>query len=271
MCELDLLRLPVMSLDYEKRIVAYVDILGFKNMVADSRKNAEVSERIHNALKRIHKIVERNYSKGISNGTEFGIEVSTFSDNAVISYPAKEDNLFFLIIELIHLQLDLVIEGVLIRGGITIGDLYHDKDVVYGPAMVQAYEMENRIAVYPRIVVDVKAIVSYIEGIHGDTDAVKEIFALLRQDSDDLFFVDILNQSQEIYPEKRYYEWLTRIRAIIIEGLRNPNLYIRVKYQWLRNYFNKIVNNANYNYPYPYDGHFDIDDLKRVYSALSIE
>ena len=107
MCELDLLRLPVMSLDYEKRIVAYVDILGFKNMVADSQKNTEVSERIHNALKRIHKIVERNYSKGINNGTEFGIEVSTFSDNAVISYPAKEDNLFFLIIELIHLQLDL--------------------------------------------------------------------------------------------------------------------------------------------------------------------
>ena len=260
-----------MRFDYENRIVAYIDILGFKNVVDASQKNAEVSERIHNALRRIHRIVEKNYSKGIANGTEFGIEVSTFSDNAVISYPAEKDNLFFLIIELIHLQLDLVIEGVLIRGGITIGDLYHDKDVVYGPAMVQAYEMENKIAVYPRIIVDEKAIVSYLEGIHGDTDAVKEIFVLLRQDSDGLFFVDILGQSQEVFPEKRYFEWLTRIREIIIEGLDNQSLYVRVKYQWLRNYFNKIVNNADYNYPYPYDGHYDINDLKKVYSELNID
>ena len=98
-----------MSFDYENRIVAYVDILGFKKLVDDSQKDGEVSERIYNALKRIHKIEVKNYSEGFSNGTEFGIEVSTFSDNAVISYPAEKDNLFFLIIELIHLQLDLVI------------------------------------------------------------------------------------------------------------------------------------------------------------------
>ena len=260
-----------MSFDYENRIVAYVDILGFKKLVDDSQKDGEVSERIYNALKRIHKIEVKNYSEGFSNGTEFGIEVSTFSDNAVISYPAEKDNLFFLIIELIHLQLDLVIEGVLIRGGITIGKLHHDKDIVYGPAMVQAYEFESKIAVYPRIIVDVQAIISYIKGIHGDSDAVKEIFKLLRRDSDGLFFIDILNQSQEVFPEKRYFEWLTRIREIIIKGLDNKNLYVKVKYQWLRNYYNEIVNNADFTYPYPYDGHYDITDLKKVYSALTIE
>ena len=49
-----------MSFDYEKRIVAYVDILVYKNIVADSRKNFEVFERIHNALKKHIKIVEKN-------------------------------------------------------------------------------------------------------------------------------------------------------------------------------------------------------------------
>lgn len=74
-----------MSFDYENGIVAYVDILGFKKLVDDSQKNGEDFERIYNALKRIHKIEEKNYSEGFSNGTEFGIEVSTFSDSAVIS------------------------------------------------------------------------------------------------------------------------------------------------------------------------------------------
>lgn len=54
-----------MSFDYENRIVAYVDILGFKNLVDDSQKNGEDFERIYNALKRIHKIEERIILKGL--------------------------------------------------------------------------------------------------------------------------------------------------------------------------------------------------------------
>jgi hypothetical protein len=43
--------------------------------------------------------------------------------------------------------------GFLIRGGVTIGNLYHAQGIVFGPAMVEAYELESRTAVYPRIVV----------------------------------------------------------------------------------------------------------------------
>jgi hypothetical protein len=44
--------------------------------------------------------------------------------------------------------------GFLVRGGITIGDIVHDEEVVFGPALNRAYHLEHDIAKYPRIVVD---------------------------------------------------------------------------------------------------------------------
>ena len=46
--------------------------------------------------------------------------------------------------------------GFLTRGGATLDKLYHKEGVVFGPAMVESYSIESRIAVYPRIVVSPK-------------------------------------------------------------------------------------------------------------------
>lgn len=42
--------------------------------------------------------------------------------------------------------------GCLIRGGIATGSLYHAKGVVYGPALLEAYELESQFAQQPRII-----------------------------------------------------------------------------------------------------------------------
>jgi hypothetical protein len=46
--------------------------------------------------------------------------------------------------------------GFLIRGGATIGKLYHANGVVFGEAMIDAFELEVRTAIYPRIVLSHK-------------------------------------------------------------------------------------------------------------------
>jgi hypothetical protein len=43
--------------------------------------------------------------------------------------------------------------GLLIRGGITIGKLYHSNGVVFGEGMVDAYRLESSVAIYPRVVI----------------------------------------------------------------------------------------------------------------------
>ena len=42
---------------------------------------------------------------------------------------------------------------VIVRGGIARGGLIHDKEMVVGPAMVDAYLLESKKAVYPRIII----------------------------------------------------------------------------------------------------------------------
>jgi len=40
------------------------------------------------------------------------------------------------------------------RGGVAIGDIYHDDEAVFGPGLVRAYDIESNVAKFPRIVVD---------------------------------------------------------------------------------------------------------------------
>jgi hypothetical protein len=48
--------------------------------------------------------------------------------------------------------------GFLIRGGATIGKLYHAGGVVFGEALVEAAMLEARTAVYPRVVLSSAAV-----------------------------------------------------------------------------------------------------------------
>src|ERR1700756_3728702 len=43
--------------------------------------------------------------------------------------------------------------GFLIRGGIALGGLYHSSDIVFGEALIDAYRLESKVAVYPRILI----------------------------------------------------------------------------------------------------------------------
>ena len=139
---------------YEKRIVAFLDILGFSTMVQDSKVDTEMRRKIMKAMKIIRK-------SGESEESEYK-KVSTFSDSAVISYPLHSNSsLFYLLIDVIHLQLMLGTIGVMIRGGIAIGDCYHDEKIVFGPAMNEAYRLENKVALWPRVVTHPKGQPNY--------------------------------------------------------------------------------------------------------------
>lgn len=239
-------------MNYETRIVAFVDILGFKSKIESSVASPLEHEKIHNALTQIYRVKADNDNPGLLNQKGAGVQVSTFSDSAVVSYPAVGDALFYLILELIWLQLDLALADVLLRGGLTIGPLFHDGALVYGPAMNRAYELESVIAKYPRIVVDEPAIVQYIEGVRGDTDHIKDLDKLLNRDADGLWYVNMLMQSQEFNdPGNQYRPWLANLKYIIVQGLKVQDVRVREKYEWLRDKFNALVTDDSQYFPIP--------------------
>ena len=259
--------------EYTKRIIAFIDILGFKSKIDKSVNDLNEMEQIYNALCRIYKIKKDNDNGTMSLREELGVEITTFSDSAVISYPAERDNLFYLLLNLIHLQLELVIDGVLIRGGLTIGDLYHDGNIVFGPAMNKAYEMESKIANYPRIIIDEVAIEQYYEYCKNDKYSLHDIYCLLKKDNvDNLYIVDMLKQDSELnWYGNEYYSWLSDMREIIVEGLNNDKLSVKVKYQWLKNYFNDVVTDDSAFLPVPEDElESPSNSFRNLYTELKI-
>jgi hypothetical protein len=58
------------------------------------------------------------------------------------------------LMKLAGIQCELTaIHGILLRGGISLGECYEDEDFIFGPALVNSYELEERTAVFPRIVI----------------------------------------------------------------------------------------------------------------------
>lgn len=249
---------------YSKRIVAFVDILGFKAKTENAVESDDAADDILYALNRIHKIKQDNEKDNIGRNV-LDIQVTTFSDSAVISYPDKKDNLFWLIIDIIHLQLDLILYGVLIRGGICIGDLYHDGDIVFGPAMNKAYFLESKVAIYPRIIVEDTAVEHYVKHVDGDKYDIDDIKSLILEDNDGLIYVDMLHQDQEMYDMgDEYYNWLLDIRSIIEGGLSNEKIDIRMKYEWLKKYYNNVVTDDRAFFPSPYSLN---DEQRRLFRS----
>jgi len=72
--------------------------------------------------------------------------------------------LCFIFINMAYFLTNSLIDyGFIIRGAITIGDLYHDERIVFGPALNQAYEIESTIANYPRVIVDKRIVPTHIK------------------------------------------------------------------------------------------------------------
>lgn len=241
---------------YEYRILAFVDILGFKNMIQQSTCNFHEQKRILNAMNIIHSYKELN-DIGFGGGglKKYGVQVTTFSDSAIISYPISFDGgLFHVLIDLIHLQIDLSNLGIFIRGGVSIGLVRHDEFNAFGPAMNDAYMLESKEAKSPRIILTSQTLSSGVAASknHQNPFDISLLNSIIKQDKDGFYYLDYLRQFQELnHPEYDYYKWLTGIRGHLIYNL---NLYysdakIYYKYLWMLDYWNDVLDSSNLTIP----------------------
>ena len=66
--------------------------------------------------------------------------------------------MYELLIDLMFLCIDLINKGIYVRGGVVFGDIIHNKNISWGPALIEAYKLEENDAIYPRIIIDKNAI-----------------------------------------------------------------------------------------------------------------
>ncbi|MBH1529021.1 hypothetical protein [Stenotrophomonas sp. NRRL B-14846] len=132
-----------MNIVYRERLVAFIDVLGFKNLVHN--KSSAPIEAYYNFLLLNFKaaVAKRNF------------EFLLISDSIVIYSDDSAEDLCELIKMINLTQAGLLSKGILVRGAISHGDLFVDpgNNIVVGRGLINAYQLEM-LAKFPRVILD---------------------------------------------------------------------------------------------------------------------
>lgn len=151
---------------YENRIVAFVDILGFKEIVYASRNNTDLMNQIYNALDIRNDELAKHFTAELNisrTPEQFSDRFHTFSDCIVMSVSVEPQELGLLIFMVFKICRQLLSAGFLSRGGIALGELLHRAQgstladekaspMVFGPAFIDAYNLEANHADGARVI-----------------------------------------------------------------------------------------------------------------------
>jgi hypothetical protein len=151
---------------FDDRYVLYFDFLGTKDAATTWSR-----DRLYDFVDLLRSVALSQARQDITGrrredgGHGFSVqpEITTFSDHVLVSWPTAGDDLIAPLWTDIVLQdairvLTLVAErglriDLLVRGGLSVGQMFHDGSASLGAALVEAHEIESKIAKKPRVVV----------------------------------------------------------------------------------------------------------------------
>lgn len=144
--------------EYQLAFVTFIDILGFKSLI--NNKDPREINSILDAMRLFSSQPQRRYPP-FDRAESLPIVVQ-FSDSIIRIQPVVESdeekyllNFFYEELNsLVIYQGNMACNGVMIRGGLTLGKVCVHKDRIFGPGFVRAYQIESSLARYPRILID---------------------------------------------------------------------------------------------------------------------
>lgn len=241
--------------EYKERLVCFIDILGFKGIV-----NATVDESGADNVDNIQSIIDMfkaadHFVKPSPyDEEEADVKVTRFSDSIVLSFDYEaESQLFYRILSIQWMLINFAFKGFICRGGIAKGKIYHTDNMVFGPAMNEAYRLESEKAKNPRVILSddiVKLAGSAKAKNHTFDEEVEYVEGLLEKDDDEYYYVNYVGpsvMSELDDPEIDYLLLLDSVRSIL-EKMRDVKSEsereresVRKKYEWLRGKYNNVV------------------------------
>lgn len=197
-------KINMFRLKTKKYMVGYLDLLGTKD-ITYSKKNNDLLNILHISIK--HYIDFLQVIMPHMNIKDYKIKV--FSDNIIIAIPCQnnktDDNSFLKSLTGIqnsvrYIQRYFLERNLLSRGAVTFGDFFIDDHLVWGPAIIRVYELENSIALYPRVIVDDNIIniakkYNKLLKAKGHYEDILEK-NLIKKDFDGIYFFDYLGKEQ---------------------------------------------------------------------------
>ncbi len=237
--------LPKRNTAYRTAIITYIDVLGFKDIV-QTRSAADV----HHLLDRfLHELRPDEFDRD-----QLSMRFFRFSDCLVraVFVPADDPQgpdglVFWELFGLVLAQLNLIWRSVIVRGAISVGELFCASGTVFGPGLIRAYELEQK-AIYPRIVIDPNLLtaltqppfrsrehspsqeLAYIQEFLsiGDEHAYLDYFKALLSNRDD---------------DAQVFHFLKHHRDLVTQGIQRHSGQRRVqaKYRWMARQHNAFL------------------------------
>ena len=236
--------LNIKRLNTTKHLIAYIDILGFKNLL---KKNQNIYISI------LYDFI-KNVKCGAPGTGKLAEMFSTivFSDNVVIAYEIEglenskiREIASLMFCYLMCIQTQALSNSFLLRGAIKIGDLYINKEsnFIIGMGLSDTYMQESNLAIYPRIITTDKNVLSIANELDlGNGISISNYWI---KDVDNIFYLDYL-QTTQMTNDKT--SMLIAFQNALNNDLRNQNFSDekeKQKYAWHINYFNNFCERFN--------------------------
>ena len=222
---------------YEDRVVAFLDILGFKNLIS----NGSVS-----IILKAMGIVARRLAL-IEDVSNSAIRKSQFSDSIILSSQKSDDGIIHLVHFTSLLVSELFLNGIWCRGALATGSMLHDGDVAFGPALVDAIELECSLAIYPRVLVTDNVADAFVSAKNRRLARHRQLStdAYFRRDFDHVLHLDIFSPTMFIPPQTgTITDAIGPVHKYVMDGInctQTPSIMkIQAKLFWIASYLSYV-------------------------------
>ena len=189
-------------MEFEEKFIAFVDVLGFKNMVDASESGNGIPLReIMENLKMLGGPEDENKYKEhgptICPQSSFirkdlNFKVTQISDCVIVSSEVSPAGAINLVNHCWGAVINLLMKGIMCRGYITKGSIYHDNNQVIGSGYQNAYAKESSVTAFKKEINErgtpfVELDPEVLTYINNSTDScIKKMFSRMVKAEDDI-------------------------------------------------------------------------------------
>jgi hypothetical protein len=231
---------------FQDRVVAFVDVLGFREKLYEFEQDMKSKTAGEGELLVSEKVNEFiNTVKYVTSLLDSGnFHYYLFSDNICITvdYVENPDLLISLLFAVNELFYSFAQKGYFLRGAIDVGKFVDEKQIALGVPLAKAYLMESKSAVYPRILIS-DAFYNLLKE-HFDQSKFVQFAGiaedrLVHHNCEFHFLNPFYNVFTKADKTKFFKDFKEKIEYNL--QLNQKNEQIQIKYQWLAEQYNQFL------------------------------
>jgi hypothetical protein len=228
--------------EYEEKLLAWLDVLGMSKKIVESGLVDTGAENIVTDIGRLRNCVENSCAK---LRRENLLDYIQLNDGFVIvSELSCIDELCEILCEIqwkVLVELKLPVRGALTAGQVTVSD---DPKVIIGPAFIAAHTMEEKVAIFPRIL--------FSDEIFKAIDKKEVKFLYIAEDADNLKYLDFFKYELELEGNLKNFDNKLKVFGIkqLVKESYDNNIFhdknLAQKYGWIINKLSAFNINLNF-------------------------